>query len=354
MKCIINNIQIDSIATYLPTSILEMQSLNEVYGENNVKQVINATGVHRVHIAGVNETASDMCFEAAKFLIEKENINKEEIDGLVFISQTPDYVAPATSIILQNRLQLSKETVCFDISYGCSGYIYGVFQAASLIGSGACQKVLLLAGDTTSKLVNPKNRSQRMVFGDCGSATIISKGDSRMGFHICSNGAEFDKVIIPAGGFRTPSSDETSKEIIDEDGSIRTQDDLYMDSTAVFNFIIKSGKNSIDTIIDFMKWSKEEVDFFALHQATRFTINYLRKRLGITEEKSPTNITNYGNTGPTTIPLVLSDLCFKGSKYDTENLKKVILSAYGVGLSWGSIACDISQTNIYAPINRIQ
>ncbi len=353
MKCIINNVKIQAIATYLPTNILEMSSLNDLYGENNVKMVINATGVERVHVANEKQTASDMCFEAASFLLEEEKINKEDIDGLVFVSQTADYRAPVTSIILQDRLGLSKELVCFDIPYGCSGYIYGIFQASTLIGSGACEKVLVLAGDTTTKLINPKDRAQRMVFGDCGSATIVSKGTGQIGFHICSDGSEYEKVLIPAGGFRIPSTAETRKEYMDSDGNYRTQENLYMDGSSVFNFIIKFGQQSINTLLQYMKWDKDEVNFYALHQATRFTLSYLRKRLKIDNEKAPINIANYGNTGPTTIPLVLTDLCHSESGVKTNEWDKVIMSAYGVGLSWGSIACNLSDTHIYKPINKI-
>ena len=352
MKCLIENIKIQAIATYLPTNILEMTSLNDLYSEKYVKMVMNATGVNRVHVADEKQTASDMCFEAANLLLEKEKIDKDEIDGLVFVSQTADYRAPATSIILQDRLGLSKETVCFDISYGCSGYIYGIFQAATLIGSGACSNVLVLAGDTTTKLINSKDRSQRMVFGDCGSATMVCKGEDQIGFHICSDGSQFDKVIVPAGGFRIPSSEETRKEFVDSEENVRTQENLYMDGSAVFNFIIKYGQESINTLLQYMKWDKDEVNFYALHQATRFTISYLRKRLKLDNEKAPINISNYGNTGPSTIPLVLTDLGYIGSGVETNKWDKVIMSAYGVGLSWGSVACNLSETHIYKPINQ--
>lgn len=352
MKCLIENVKIQAIATYLPTNILDMHSLSDVFGEKEVKLVMNATGVESVHVAGDKQTASDMCFEAASFLLKKENINKEDIDGLVFASQTADYRAPATSIILQDRLGLSKEVVCFDIPYGCSGYIYGIFQAATLIGSGACEKVLVLAGDTTTKLINPKDRAQRMVFGDCGSATIVCKGEGNIGFHIGSDGSGYEKVIIPAGGFRIPSSEETRKEHVDSEGNVRTQENLYMDGSSVFNFIVNYGQQSINTLLDFMKWDKDEVKFYALHQATRFTLSFLRKRLKINKEKVPINIAKYGNTGPTTIPLVITDLCHEGSGVETDKFDKVVMSAFGVGLSWGSIACDLSQTNIYKPINK--
>ena len=351
MKCLIKNINIRAITTYLPVDVLEMTSLTDIFEEKDIKLVMNASGVERVHVAKPEETASDLCFEAALHLFEKEKFNRADIDGLVFVSQTPDYIAPATSVCLQDRLGLSKETVCFDISYGCSGYIYGLFQASTLIGSGACNNVLVLAGDTTTKLINSKDRAQRLVFGDCGSATLVSKGQTDIGFHIGSDGSGANTVIVPAGGFRTPSTDETRKEFVDSEGNVRSLENLYMDGTAVFTYILKRGQESIRTLLEFMNWEINNVNFFALHQATKFTLSYLRKRLGIDQSKSPTNITNYGNTGPTTIPLVLTDTSHNESGVDTSTWSKVLMSAYGVGLSWGSIACDLSETHIYRPIN---
>jgi len=350
MKCKIDNVKIQAIATYLPENILEMSSLYNLYGETNVKMVMNATGVERVHVADEVQTASDMCYIAAKYLLDKENINKDDIEGIVFISQTADYRSPATSVILQDKLGLSKDTVCFDISYGCSGYIYGIFQASILINSGACKKVLVLAGDTTTKLINKKDRAQRLVFGDAGSATIVSKGIGQIGFHIASDGSEHSKVIIPAGGFRIPTSEETKKEYIDSDGNERSQENFYMDGISVFNFILKEGSKSVLTLLEYMKWKKNDIKLFALHQATKFTLDNLRKRLKIDEKSAPSNIKNYGNTGPSTIPLVLTDLYNIEMDYDTFNLDKVILCGYGVGLSWGSIACNLQGTNIYKPI----
>jgi 3-oxoacyl-[acyl-carrier-protein] synthase-3 len=352
MKCILNNVVIKGISTYLPTEILEMRSLIDLYGEKTVESIMKATGVERVRVAGKNETASDMCFAAAENLIKNEGIERSEIDGLVFISQTPDYRLPATSIVLQDRLGLSKDTVCFDISYGCSAYIYGIYQASLLVSSGSCKNVLMLAGDTTTKMINQNDKAQRMVFGDCGSATLVTKGAGDIGFHIRSDGSGHDRVIIPAGGYRTPSSEETRKEYEDKDGNVRSQEDLYNDGLAVFNFIIQNGRASIDTILEYMKWTKEDVKLYAFHQATTFTVNFLVKRLKIDKEKAPINIVNYGNTGPATIPLILSDMYHINSGVNTKAWDKTIMCAYGVGLSWGSIACDLSQTNIYEPINK--
>lgn len=352
MICTLKNVAIKAIATYVPKDILEMDSLNDLFGEEKVKAIKNATGVDRVHVAAEKETASDECFEAAQLLFEKEGIDKSSIDGLIFVSQTFDHIAPATSIILQGRLGLSQDVVCFDTSFGCSGYINGVFQAATLISSGACNNVLLLAGDTTTKMVNKRDRTHRMVFGDCGSATLLTRCEGKdISAHICSNGYEYETVMVPAGGYRMPSTEETKKEFEDESGNIRNLENLNMDGDKVFNFIVHCGQDSIKTMLEYKQWDKDEVDFYALHQATKFTLSYLRKRLKINPDKAPVNIMNYGNTGPTTVPLVLSDLCYKGSGYDTSTFHKVIMSAYGVGLSWGTIACDLSETNIYKPIN---
>lgn len=352
MKCLISNISIKAVSTYLPPDILELSSLTDIFEEKDIKTVMNASGVERVRVSKSTETASDMCLHAANILFENNEINKADVDGLVFVSQTPDYIAPATSVSLQDRLGLSKETVCFDISYGCSGYIYGLFQAATLISSGACENVLVLAGDTTTRLINPKDRSQRLVFGDCGSATLVTKGCHDIAFHICSDGSGTNTVIVPAGAFRMPSTEETKKELVDEEGNVRSLENLYMDGPAVFTYILRRGQESIKTILEFVNWDLNDVDFFALHQATKFTLSYLRKRLRIDKDKAPINIRDYGNTGPTTIPLVLTDTSHFGSGVDTSKWEKVIMSAYGVGLSWGSIACNLSETKIYKPINK--
>ena len=349
MKSIIDNIRIRAVSAWLPNNNFELSSLSEEFGANEVDSIIKTTGVERVRIAQSNMTSSDMCFNAAEALFEQDQFDRSLIDGLVFVSQTTDWLLPATSISLQDRLGLSKDTVCIDIHYGCSGYIYGIFQAASWIACGACKNVLVLAGDTTSRMINPHDKSLRMVFGDCGTATIVSKGEGRMGFHINSDGSGSDRLIVPAGGFRKPISEETSKLEWDADKNGRTQNDLFMDGMAIFNFAITKVHKQVNALIEDMGWNKEEVGFYGLHQANEFMVNYVRKKLKIEAELAPVNVKDYGNTGPATLPLLLSDLCSGNHSY---NLKKSILTGFGVGLSWGSIATDLSETKFYAPINK--
>lgn len=349
MKTIINGIEVRAVNAWLPTNVLEMKSLTPLYGEAEVESIVKATGIERVRIADKRMTSSDMCFNAAEALIGQEGINKAEIDGLVFISQTTDWILPATSISLQDRLGLSKDTVCMDVHYGCSGYVYGLFQAACWINSGACKNVLVLAGDTTTRMINEHDKSSRMVFGDCGTATIVSRGEGQMGFLIHSDGSGSDKLIVPAGGFRTPVNSNTSELVWDEDKNGRTQNDLYMDGIAIFNFAITKVHKNINQLIENMGWQKEDVGFYGLHQANEFMVNYVRKKLKVDDSLAPINVRNYGNTGPATLPLLLSDLA---DRYGTYNLCKSILSGFGVGLSWGSVATDMSRTKFYSPINK--
>jgi len=344
MKCIINNIDIKGIATYLPEDIIELSTLKDKFGEKEVLSTIEGSGIERLHVAKEHETTGDLCFHAAEHLLNEEQFDRNEIDGLVFVSQTMDYYDPATSCVLQGRLGLSKECVCMDIVYGCSGYIYGIFEAATLIGSGACKNVLVLAGETSSKAVSQDIKSEAMVFGDAGSATLVSKGTGSLGFHIMTNGYDYKTVMNPRWGFRH------WPENLNPDWK---PEDTGMEGDEVFSFIINVGPRTIKTTLELMGWDKDEVDFYALHQATKITVDFMRKKLKLQHpERAPFDITNYGNTSPTTVPLVISDWPYRGENVDTTSWHKVIMAAYGVGLSWGSIACDLSKTHIYRPINQ--
>ena len=343
MKCKINNIDIKCIATCLPEGILEMTSLKEKFGKKAVEDTMKGSGIERIHIASPHETTADLCERAAKKLFEATGFERAEIDGVVFVSQTMDYYNPATSCVLQGKLGLSKECVCFDICYGCSGYIYGMFQAAILISSGACKNVLVLAGDTNSKMVDKDNRSSLMVFGDAGSATLVCKGEDCIGFNICTDGYNYKTVLCDRLGFRK----------YPENTQPGYQPDPSMSGDDVFSFIVNVGPKTIKSVLELMGWDKDEVDFYSLHQATKITVDFMRKKLKLAHpECAPFDIQNYGNTGPTTVPMVLTDWPHRKEGVDTSTWHKVVMAAYGVGLSWGSVACDLSKTIILKPINQ--
>lgn len=343
MKCIFKKIEIKSIATCLPEKVIEMTSFSEKFGEKVVEETIKGSGIERLHEAAIGETTADLCQRAAELIFEKEGIDCSTIDGVVFVSQTFDYFNPATSCVLQGKLGLSKECVCFDISYGCSGYIYGIFQAASLIASGACNNVLVMAGDTNSKNQDKEDKSSVMVFGDAGSATIVGRGETDMAIHIMTNGYDYQTVLSDRFGFRKwPANTQPDYKT-----------DAAMQGDDVFSFIVSVGPRTIKSVLELVGWDKDEVDFYGLHQATKITVDFMRRKLKLAHpERAPFDIHNYGNTGSTTVPLVLTDYPYRAEGIDTSTWKKTVLAAYGVGLSWGSIACDLSKTNIYRPINQ--
>ena len=205
MKTIIPDVSIRSIASWLPSNKISLSSFAEQYGEKETRDVIRTTGVEWVYRTDANQKSSDLCFNAAEYLISKDNIDRESIDGLVVLTVTRDWALPDTSVYLQHKLGLKNETVCLDINYGCTGYIYGLMQAAMWIHSGLCQNVLVLGGDMLKNCLDPKAVGS-IDASDIGTASLISKGTTGMAFHLCSDGARYDPpwwIYMPRwnGGF---------------------------------------------------------------------------------------------------------------------------------------------------------
>lgn len=346
MQAKIKGVKISSISTCVPKNQLDLYSLSDQFGESEVNKIISTTGVKSIRQVDKRTTTSDLCYLSSKKILEANNLSPDEIDGLVFVSQTGDYIMPQTSHILQYRLGLREDTICFDLPIGCNGFIYGLFQASLLIQSSACKRVLVLCGDTTTKIISDGDRSLKMVFGDGGSSTLVEKGDGEMAFAIYSDGEKYQDLIIKSGGCRLPYSESNNDLIIDSDGNARKNSDLYMDGMSIFNFAIKRVPVLIDEILQYTGWRKEDVDLFALHQANKFMIDYLRKKMKVPLDKMPVVVDGFGNTGPATIPILLTEL-FNDNKLSKE---KVVLCGFGVGLSWGAVSCNLTNTNIIKTI----
>jgi 3-oxoacyl-[acyl-carrier-protein] synthase-3 len=341
MKVKLKGIEIASIVSCIPKNKVNLNTFASEYGNNEVSKIIKMTGIETIRQAEFDITTSDLCLESAKELIRHNNINPCDIDAVIFVSQTADYIIPQTSHVIQDKLKLSEATVCFDLPVGCNGYIYGLYQASLLISSNSCKNVLLLSGDTSTKLINEKDKSLKMVFGDGASATLIREGVGELSFIIYSDGSQFDRLIIPDGGCRTPINERSSQINFDGDGNGRTSSNLYMDGMAIFNFAIKRVPPLIDEILDFVNWKKDEVDLYALHQANKFMIDYLRKKCRVPLDKMPVVVDGIGNTGPGTIPILLTEL-----NTNSQALHKVVLCGFGIGLSWGAVSCNLSKTKI--------
>lgn len=316
-----------AVATALPRDKLIISDLYNQYGKKEVDRIVMSTGIHSLGIANAETNASDLCMSAAEYLFNETKIERESIDAIIFISQTPDYKMPATSCILQNKLNLKKGVVAFDINYGCSGYIYGLYQAALLIATKSCQKVLVCAGDTMTRYLHPDDHKVRLLLGDAGSATIIESGNDEWAFDIQTDGGGFDKLIIPK-----------DKEMHDSH--------LYMDGAAIMEFALTEVHKSFNLVLEQMGWCKNEISHAILHQPNEFMLTYLRKKLQLTKEQVPISVKEYGNTGPASIPLTMCDQFHEVDKF----VEKSVLSGFGVGLSWGSIALNLSDSIMYKPI----
>ena len=338
------NIDIKAIYSTAPTQLLNFNELYSLFSKEEIDKITKVTGINSVRIAANNTTSSDLCEFSANQLLKDLSIDPHSIDGLIFVSQTRDYIMPQTSNVLHKKLGLSNKTVCFDLPLGCSGYVNGLFQASLLIEAG-CNNVLVLVGDTTSKIINPRDRANRLVFGDLGSATLLKKGDNSIGFSIYNDGSGFQDLIIPVRGHRLPSDSKTKLSTADEDGNYRSKDDLYMNGMNVFSFVISKVPKLLKEIINESPYSSfDTVDRFYLHQANKFMIDYLRKKLKISEDKMPVIVDGYGNTGPSSIPLLISLLSNK--KTESTNKKNNILMGFGIGLSWAACYVDLQDTKI--------
>jgi len=330
---------INAIAYYLPSKELSNQEISIQHPEWSVEKISSKVGIESRHIVDNQETASDLACHAAELLF-KQDIDRNCIDFVIFCTQSPDYFLPATACILQDRLDLSKECGAFDYNLGCSGYIYGLGIAKGLISSKQATNVLLLTGETYTKYINPIDKGNKTVFGDAGSATLISSNEIENGmnfeigeFSYGTEGRDYDKLIVRNGALRHPLRD--GKDILNSEGEYLNNDNyLYMDGKAIFNFTAFKIPPLIKKNIEKNSLELDEVDFFIFHQANEFMLNTVRKRCNIPEEKFYMNIKDIGNTVSNTIPIAL----YRAYNSNlTSESKKIMLSGFGVGLSMGAV-----------------
>lgn len=341
-----NNVGISALSACVPKHVIDNYKYTQYFPEEDVRKVVDKVGIYERRFAGDSTCSSDLCYTAAETLIADNEINREEIDLLVFLSQTPDYRMPATSIILQNRLGLKKSAMAFDISLGCSGFLYGLSIVYALMQQYGLRKALFLDGETRSKVYSPKDRRSAFLFGDAGAAALIERGEQYGDsfFSLNSDGSKEDLIKIVGGGYRHPSSIETLTEhVVDEYGNIRSDEQGYMRGADVFNFVIVEIPKDINHLLEVAAIKVDDIDYFVFHQANDFINSYIAKKLKIARNKIPSTIHKYGNTSSVSVPLtIVSELrnLLKGSNC------KLLLSAFGVGMSWGTAVLQLSKCNI--------
>lgn len=328
---------IAAIEYYLPENIETNEDLCKENPDWEMRKIYAKTGIRARHIASIDETAGDLAFHAAESLILSSHIEKSEIDFLLFCTQSPDYFLPSTACILQERLGLPKSVGALDFNLGCSGFVYGLALAKSLIESGIANNVLLCNSDTYSKYIHKRDRTARTLFGDGAAATLVSVAQENSGiiqdFDFGTNGKGAKYFIVPAGASRPPASPQTAEVITDENGCTRSQNNLFMDGSAIFSFVITTVPRSIKSLLKKCDLNLEDIDRFIFHQASRFMLDHLIKKLGIEHEKAPMFLEDVGNTVSASIPIVLKEAERRGQ---LQRGHQVVLSGFGVGLSWAT------------------
>ena len=335
-----SNVGITGITAAVPQKIIDNYNFDLYFTKEDIKEIVDKIGVRQRRFADENTCSSDLCYAAAEKLLNEMNINRNDIDLLLFISQTPDYRMPATSVLLQHRLGLTSSVITIDINLGCSAFLYGLAVAYSMISAGSIRKALILYGETRSKVYSLKDRKTGFLFGDAGVAALI-EADMKFGkswFSLNSDGERGDLIKVPAGGYRKMSSCDTVKEkVVDEYGNIRSDEHGYMNGADVFNFVIREVPKDFNRLIEYSGIATSSVDYFVFHQANSYINGFLAKKLKLTEEKIPSTIEKFGNTSSVSIPLtIVSEL-----KDKLTDHKRLLLSGFGVGLTWGTAIIDV-------------
>lgn len=339
----INNIQMKGMAVAVPKT-KKVNLDNAFFSKEDLEKFTSTTGVSEFRIADTTTTTSDLGFEAAQQLILEMNIDKNDIDVLIFVSQTPDYLnIPNTAPLLQSKLGLSKSCLSFDLPLGCSGFVYGLSTIASYMQNPAFKKGLLICGDTPSKIVGNQDKSATLLFGDAAAVILLEREESNsiMHFSMGSDGSGYKAIIINDGGARNPFN-ESSLAVVDYGNGIkRNQCELALDGMDVFSFGITQAPKSVKELMDFANINTEEIDYAVFHQANKMMNEMIRKKLKLEIEKVPYSLDKFGNTSSASIPVTMvTEL--KNQLRNGKN--KLLFCGFGVGLSWGS--CYLTTENL--------
>ena len=331
-----SGVRLAGIASAVPSSIITVAELASIFGRDEAYKISDSLGVQERHIVPNSMCTSDLCEAASRQLLTDLHWAADSVDVLIFVSQTPDYLLPATSCLLHGRLGLSDRCAAFDLNLGCSGYIYGLWLAAQLV-MGGLQRVLLLVGDTSSRIVSPQDRSSAPLFGDAGTATAIERtsADGLWAFDLGTDGSGWSYLIVHAGGFRQPRTETTSIRTEREGGNVRSDEDLYMDGAEIFAFSLNRVPPLIKSVLEASNWTIESIDGLVMHQANRFMLQHLAKRLKLPANKLILCLERFGNTSSASIPLALTHVLAERLRVLPLNL---VLAGFGVGLSWGAVA----------------
>lgn len=330
-----SHVKIAGVSACVPKKIVENRDYSLFNNEEYIR-FVKSVGIERKREVEKGTCTSDLCLAAANRLLSDLKWDKSEVDVLVFVTHTADYKLPASACILQNKLGLSQNCMSFDVTLGCSGYPYGLRIISSLMGMKGAKKGILLAGNTQSLYASYEDKSAYPLFSDAGTATALTVDEHAddMFFNFGTDGSGYEAIIVPDGGCRNPIN-EKSFEIIDYGNGIkRAPIHEALDGMEVFSFGIQKAPKSVNAVLENYGIKKDDIDYFLFHQANKFMVEKIRKKLKIPLNKTPYNIRDFGNTSAATIPLLM----VTNLKEELESKKlDMIMCGFGVGLSWGTL-----------------
>jgi 3-oxoacyl-[acyl-carrier-protein] synthase III len=330
--------RIAGIEYVLPKKCLTNAELDALHPDWNMPEVAKRTGVVNRHIAGEGETALDLAVAAAERLKQRLHLDARTIDGVIFSTQTPDYLIPGNAASFQHRLGLPTSVFGFDLRFGCAGFVYGLFLAKSLIESGAAENILLATSETVSQFDSPDDRATVSLFGDAAAVTLLTAGSHGVNqFAMGTDGSGLDAVFIPGGGSRCPRSGAPDIVHGNEQGYLRSDDHLFMNGVEVLTFFKRVIPPSIRQLLHQSELTTDDVSLFVFHQASGFVLDYFQALLKLPPAKVFRNLENIGNTSSASIPIALRDAELQGR---LKSRDRVLLSGFGAGWSWGSCIVD--------------
>lgn len=345
MDFVFKNKRISGILTILPKKVVKFEEEMGNYSFSPAKcmKLKLAMGYKEHRIAEPGQCSSDFCKFGFQYLFDNDLLKKEEIDALLFVSQSPDYYMPPTSNIIHGHFKLKQDCLCMDINQGCAGFELGLIQAFMLLEQPSINKVVLMNADVLSPKVSDRDRNSKPLIGDAASITIVenSNDDSTIYANIKMDGTGAFALNIPAGGFRMPSTSETSVMVQDEAGNYRSKDNLVMQGDDVFNFVQREVPPMIEHLLEQARVNIDDVDWFMFHQPNKFMLNKLADKLGVPREKMPANIVeNFGNASGVTVPTCIS---YNLGEQLTDKTMSICMAGFGVGLTWSSIYMKLGE-----------
>jgi 3-oxoacyl-[acyl-carrier-protein] synthase-3 len=311
-----------------------------------LERTARTVGLRRRLVAAPGQTALDLCADAATRLLAAAPEIAGQVDALVCVTQTPDHPQPNNASLLHGRLGLARTVAAYDVSLGCSGWVYGLQQAALLCAHGGARAVLLCAGDTLSRTTNPRDRATDPLFGDAGTATLVVRDPAAGPWHFVlgADGARARVIEVPAGGARSPRGPEPWVERADGDGNLRHPGDLHMDGAEVFNFTLREVPAAIAAVMDLAGWTEPVVDALVLHQANRFVLSSVGRKCGFPAAKTPMDLVErFGNQSSASIPCALVESLGRDLR---DRPLRIVACGFGVGLSWGAAALTLGPLTV--------